>query len=429
MRMKKPEKFLTCLGFSHRSTPWSILERVAVPKCNVLSALAGLREYTKGSTVILSTCNRTEVLSSNASEDKLSDWFRTFFTSLVPSHSSLHEINQSMCARRGTQVIDYLLRVCCGLDSAIVGEPEILGQVKEAYRTSLEHGFTDPILNQLFERSFSAAKYIRTISGIGCSSLSYASIALRLAKNIFADLAAKKMLVIGAGKMMENVIRHFVSVGVKHLTVTNRSPGRGAAVASQFHTVTLPFKRMLSVLHEFDIVVCCTGSKTPLINECDAKNIVQQRKHSPMLMVDFSLPRNISTHVKKFEDIFFYDIEDLSELGRAHLGKRHQASQQAEVLIAQNVHDIVLSLRLRAENGNLLKKYRRYLDKQRWEVLERAMRKLDNGVDAKKVMAEMSSLLSHRVGHTMTLLIADAVKHSRYKVLHMIEEMIEGDLD
>jgi glutamyl-tRNA reductase len=320
-------------GLNHNTAPVDIREQVAMtgevlPEAlQELSLQPGVNEA-----MIVSTCNRVElVVSYGQRQPNLVEFFSKRFPACaaeLPAHLYHHH---------ETEAVRHLFRVASSLDSMVVGEPQILGQVKDAFAVAREVGTARSELDRLLRSTFTAAKRVRSETAIGSSSVSIASVAVDLASKIFGSLSATRVLLIGAGKMGELAARHLLSQGAGSLTITNRTEERARALADAFGCSVLPFSRLRDEAHRFDIVITSTGSREVLFSRDDARQIIARRRRLPMFVIDIAVPRDIDPEANSVEGFFLYDVDDLQSVAAANLADRAREVAKAEAVVGAEV--------------------------------------------------------------------------------------------
>lgn len=327
-------------GLNHHSAPVSVRERVSMAGDLVRPALDALRS-TFGSSLkeatILSTCNRTELYLAAKPEiiDDIPNWiadFNSLDASLIRPHLYLY--NQE-------QAVRHAFRVASGLDSMVLGEAQILGQMKTAVRTADEAGALGMMLNQLFQKTFSVAKEVRTQTAIGAQSVSMAAAAVRLAERVFGDISETKVLFVGAGEMIELCATHFAAQNPKSIMVANRTLERGEVLASRFNGQTMRLADLPDHLHEYDIVVSCTASTLPILGLGMIQKAIRQRRFNPMVMVDLAVPRDIEPEVATLSEVYLYTVDDLGRVVQMGNDARQAAVVQAEAIIDSRVQNFM----------------------------------------------------------------------------------------
>ena len=389
------------LGLNHTTAPLDLRGRLAFAPEHMAPALQGLRERLQRSlpeAAIVSTCNRTElyVAAPTAQAQELvrpaMDWLAEqggISGSQLMSHSYVME---DRAAAR------HAFRVAAGLDSMVLGEPQILGQMKQAVRLADEAGTLGTTLHQLFQRSFSVAKEVRSSTEIGAHSISMAAAAVRLAAQIFEDLGQIKVLFVGAGEMVELVATHFAARAPKSMALANRTLERGERLASRFGGEAMRLSDMPNRLHEFDAVISCTASTLPIIGLGAVERALKARRRRPMFMVDLAVPRDIEPEVAKLSDVYLYTVDDLSALVQTASEKRQAAVQQAEVIIDAGVLSFTHWLDQRAAVP-LIQALNRQADD--WGALElvRARKLLARGEPVEQVLEALARGLTHKMLH------------------------------
>jgi glutamyl-tRNA reductase len=327
---------LRLLGINHKTAPIELRERVAVPRDSLAARGLGLLEI-EGVTeaLILSTCNRVEFLMVAEPGTDLAGFLHR--------HLGLDEaeLRPHLYEYRDREAVRHLFRVAASLDSMVVGEPQILGQVKEAYTVAREAGTVTGQLEPLLQSAFAAAKKVRSETEIGSSTVSIASVAVDLARKIFGSLSGKTVFLVGAGKMSELAARHLVRNGVGTILVSNRTEARAVEMAERFADAVapkvIPWNRMMESASAADIVITSTGAAEPIFRKEAGQRFLQQRKNRPMFFIDIAVPRDVDPEMNRLEGIFLYDIDDLQAVAATHLAERSREAQDAEALIAAEV--------------------------------------------------------------------------------------------
>ena len=326
------------LGVNHKTAPVELRERLAISASELsevtlsLSKTPGVSEA-----IILSTCNRVELLvQSPIAAPNLVEFFHNRFS--IGESSLLPHVYEY----REREAVRHLFRVAASLDSMVVGEPQILGQVKEAYATAKAAGAVQSGLEQLLQCAFSAAKRVRSETQIGTSSVSVASIAVDLAEKIFGSLEGKKIFLVGAGKMSELAARHLVKRGASSIFVTNRTQERAIRLAAEFGGHVIRYDDLYSTAHQADIIITSTGSTTPLFRKEHGQGFIHRRKNRPMFLIDIAVPRDVDPGINDVEGVFLYDIDDLQSVAASHMTNRSQEAAAAEEIIEEEVDRYLL---------------------------------------------------------------------------------------
>jgi glutamyl-tRNA reductase len=330
-------KTLVLLGVNHTTAPVDVRERLAIPAGRLADATRTLAQQPgvhEG--LILSTCNRVEVLTSQEDAADLLRFLHEYFS--VPAAT----IQPHLYEFRDREAVRHLFRVASSLDSMVVGEPQILGQVKESYTVAREVGAVSAVLDPLLQRAFTVAKKVRTETQIGSSSVSIASVAVDLARKIFGSLANKTVLLVGAGKMSELAARHLIQQGAASILVANRTLARAERIADQLRTPKIttgvvPFEDLYTEAHRADIVITSTGAAHQIFGRHHGQQFIQRRRGRPMFFIDIAVPRDIDPRVNEVEGCFVYDIDDLQQVAAANMADRSREAAAAEKIVTSEV--------------------------------------------------------------------------------------------
>ncbi len=398
---------LIALGINHRTAPVELREQVSITGDRVSDALRGLTALPSvNEAAILSTCNRTELycnLLEPGLED-ITDWLAGYH-GIDPALIRPH-----LYSYPGAKAVRHLLRVAGGLDSMIIGEPQILGQMKDAYQTANAAGTLDSTLGRLFQHTFSVAKQIRTDTAIGESPVSVAFAAVSLAKQIFGDFTSQTALLIGAGETIELTARHLRDQQLARLIIANRTPENAHRLATHFDGYGIGLDEIHAHIAEADIIISATGSPHTILNKAMVKKALNSRKHRPVFMVDIAVPRDIDANVADLEDVYLYTVDDLQDVIKENLKSRQQAAQQAEEIIDVQV-DRFMSW-LRAQDAvSTIRNYRQHAEQQRNEVIHKAQRMLANGKDPGQVVEFLANTLTNKLIHAPSVRIREAAEH------------------
>jgi glutamyl-tRNA reductase len=321
------------IGVNHKSAPVEVRERLAIPESRLPEALKQLAQHPGvDEGLILSTCNRVELLAQtrNGSAD-LRGFVRDYF------HLEPADLDPHLYELREQEAIRHIFRVTSSLDSMVVGEPQILGQVKEAYATARAVGAVHSQLDQLLTRAFAVAKRVRTETAVGSSSVSVASVAVELAKKIFGSLHGKHVYLVGAGKMSELAARHLLAHGAASIFVANRTYDRAIGLAHKFNGQAIEFSRLYDTCDRGDIVITSTGAPHAIFRKEHGELFLHRRKNRPMFFIDIAVPRDVDPEMNKLDGIFVYDIDDLQQAVSAHVADRKKEAERAEAIISDEV--------------------------------------------------------------------------------------------
>ena len=391
------------LGINHHSAPLAIRERVAFGADKLGHALADLTSARPVREVaILSTCNRTEIYCAAESPDVVIDWLSHYHQ--VPRD----ELAPYIYTHDQPEAIRHAFRVASGLDSMVIGEPQILGQMKDAVRAAEENGTLGTQLHKLFQRSFSVAKEVRSTTAIGANIVSMAAAGVHLAERIFESISGQRILFIGAGEMIELCAAHFCAQKPKQVTIANRTLERGRALAERYGGTAIRLDELGEHLAAHDIVVSCTASPLPIIGLGMVERAIKARRHRPMFMVDLAVPRDIEEEVGRMDDIFLYTVDDLAQVVESGLESRQAAVVEAEDIIASRVKDFLGWLESR-DTVPVIRSLRDSAERMRRHEMEHALKLLAKGENPEKVLDHLAHRLTNKFLHapTQTLNAAD----------------------
>ncbi len=406
---------LYVIGVNHNTAPVEIREHVAFNSDLLGSALHDLTQKNAEEAAILSTCNRTELYCSADNPAKLLDWL-----------SQYHKLEQQaiqpyIYTLPQDEAVKHAFRVASGLDSMVLGEPQILGQFKDSVKIAQDAGTLGTLLHKLFQRTFEVAKEVRTNTEIGTSSVSMSAASVKLAQRIFGALDKQKVLFIGAGEMISLCADHFNAQKPAQMAVANRTLERGKLLADKIGAETMQLVDLPNRIHEFDIVISCTASQLPMIGLGMVENALKKRRHRPMFMVDLAVPRDIEAEVQELDDVYLYTVDDLEQVVNEGLVNRQEAAVDAETIVTARVQNFMDWLKTR-ESVPIIKALRQQAEVTRQAELQKALKQLQKGDDPEKVLAAFSQGLTnkflHAPSHALNSTqgeqherIADALKH------------------
>jgi glutamyl-tRNA reductase len=390
------------LSLNHRSAPLDLRGRLAFAPEHLPQALRALRERlgpTEPGVTLLSTCNRTELYVESPNDSPAESLVQPAMSWLAEQgHTTYRTLQSHVHVALRSDAARHAFRVASGLDSMVLGEPQILGQVKLAVREACSAGTLGSTLHQMFQRAFSVAKEVRSTTDIGAHCVSMSAAAVRLAQQLFEDLSQVRVLFVGAGEMMELAAAHFAGRKPLAMTVANRGRERGDALARRFGCQTMSLAALPARLHEFDVVVSCTASSLPIIGLGAVERALKLRRRRPMFMVDLAVPRDIDPEVSRLSDIYLYTVDDLSAHLRAGGQLRQAAVQEAERIVEAGVCQFEHWLEQR-ENVPLIRAVHARADAWREAALQRARRQLARGDDPNDVLEALSKGLTAKLMH------------------------------
>ena len=416
---------LIALGINHNSAAVEVRERVAFAPEQVNEALVDACEAVEvDEVVILSTCNRTELYAivpeGNALADKarqLIDWVANYH------HLSAQELHQCAYHHEAGQALRHLVQVASGLDSMVLGEPQIFGQLKSAYAVAFESGTVGSELGRLFPRVFSIAKRVRTDTAIGENPVSVAYAAVDLAGHIFSDLSQCNALLVGAGETIELVARHLIEAGVSKIVIANRTLGRARELAQKFGAEAVLLAEIPEQLSAADIIITSTASQLPILGKGAVEQALKVRKHRPYLMVDIAVPRDIESQVGELRDVYLYSVDDLREIVDQNLRSRRDEACKADLIIDEGVASYMEEMRsLGALDA--VKEYRTMAEQMRERELQRALRALSRGEDPQQIIAQLARAITNKLIHAPTAGLKQASAEGRQDLLYSARKLL-----
>ena len=412
---------LLAVGINYNTAPVTIRERLSFPADSLYTSLKELRQVREISeAAILSTCNRTELYctATTANEQFLVDWVAQ--TKKIDADT----FKPYLYTHADNQLIRHMFRVACGLDSMILGEPQILGQMKYAYQTACEAGTLGKHLGKLFQQTFSAAKKVRTDTAIGSSPVSVAFAAVQLAQQIFATLKEQTALLIGAGETIELTARHLSQQGVGRIIIANRTHAKAQVLADQFKGQAITLSELPLHLAEADIVISSTASQLPILGKGSVESALKKRRYKPMFMVDLAVPRDIEAEVEQLRDVYLYTVDDLQNTIDQNMDTRRRAAEQAEEIIDTQVDHFLAWLRSQSAQTTI-RDYRLQAEQTRDEALQKALALLKNGNTPEEALTRLAYSLTNKLIHTPSAQIRDAAANERHDVIAAAHEIFK----
>ncbi|MEO8004246.1 MAG: glutamyl-tRNA reductase [Betaproteobacteria bacterium] len=410
---------LFAFGMNHQTAPLAVREQVTFHAENLEPALRDLvaREAVNEAAII-STCNRTEIYCSTPDPARTIDWLARFH------HLRAAVLEPFLYTLPRERAVTHAFRVASGLDSMVIGEPQILGQMKEAIRSAEHAGTMGTVLHRLFQSTFSVAKEVRTQTDIGANSVSMAAAAVKLAERIYPSVREQNVLFIGAGEMIELCSTHFAAKQPSVMTFANRSVERGEMLASRFNGRAIMLNDLAGQLPRHDIIVTCTASTLPIIGKGMIERAIKTRRHRPILMIDLAVPRDVEAEVADLDDVFLYTVDDLGKIVQEGLDSRHAAVEQAEAIIHTNVRSFMHWLEGR-ELVPTIRALRDQAERARSNELERAVRMLAKGDDPGKVLEQLSHSLTNKFLHAPTHALNTATGGERDELVAALARVFE----
>ena len=414
---------LVVVGINHRTAPVDVRERVVFEPSRVPDALRELASLPAiDEAVIVSTCNRTELYCVTESGDaQLAEWLQSYHQLGSSIHHCLYRLDDM-------RAVAHAFAVASWLDSMVLGEPQILGQLKDAYRTAQEAGTTGPMLNRIFQAAFSVAKRVRTETQIGANAVSVASAAVAMAKNVFASFENRTALMVGAGETIALAARHLHADGLRRMIVANRSVDRARELAAEFQGFAISLDDIPAHLREADIVIASTASPNAIITRDMAANALRARKRRPMFMVDIAVPRDIEPEVAQLEDVYLFTVDDLQSVVNENMENRRQAAREADQMIATEVDRFEMRLRTRSA-APTIRRLREEAERTRQHTLDQARRMLATGRSNEEVLDCLSATLTNRLIHAPSQRLRDAAESGDSEIIETIADIYHLDRD
>lgn len=412
---------LTAVGLNHQTAPLSIREKLAFTAACLPEAVRNLaRSNAATEAVILSTCNRTELYCVGDSEEIIR-W-------LADYHSlPIEEIRPYLYTLDMQETVRHAFQVACGLDSMVLGEPQILGQIKDAVRVAQEQESMGKKLNALFQKTFSVAKEIRTDTAVGENSVSMASASVKLAEQIFPDIGDLNVLFIGAGEMIELVATYFAAKNPRLMTVANRTLARAQELCDKLGVNAEPclLSDLPAILHDYDVVVSSTASQLPIVGKGMVERALKQRQSMPLFMLDLAVPRDIEAEVGDLNDAYLYTVDDMVNIVQSGKEARQKAAAAAETLVSEKVAEFVRQQQGR-QSVPLIRALRDEGEKARKQVLENAMKQLAKGATAEEVLERLSVQLTNKLLHSPTQTLNKAGEEDK-DLVHAVAQIYHLD--
>ena len=398
------------LSFSPESLPGAV------------KSLSSLKDISEAA--ILSTCNRTELYCAIQSQEELT---QQAIEQIIQWLSEFHglqpdDINDHLYAHKHEASIRHALHVASGLDSLVLGEPQILGQMKQAYAQANEQGTMGSLLGKLFQHAFSVAKQVRTDTEIGSSPVSVAFAAVNLSKQIFGELNELTALMIGAGETIELAARHLQGNNIKHMIIANRSVGKGQALADQFGAEAIALPQIPDYLHKADIVISSTASPLPILGKGAVEKALKKRKHKPMFMCDIAVPRDVEAEVGELDDVFLYTVDDLQGIIQENMESRQEAAEQAREIIENQVEDF-LNWERSLDSVEVIRDIREYAESISTEILQKAQAQLAQGKSADEALAFLARTLTNKLLHQPSATLRQTGENSQHELLNFARQL------
>lgn len=416
------------IGINHKTAPIEIREKVAFTPDDLSSTLTDIRQDIElkrqqdtakdNEVIILSTCNRTEIYSfSDYSAQQIRHWF--------PKHNGLSDddITTYTYQFKGSDATRHIMRVASGLDSMVLGEPQIFGQLKTALKTAAENNTAGPTLKRLMQHAFLTAKKVRTQTGIGSNPVSVAFAAVSLGKQIFSRLESKTALLIGAGETIELVGKHLKKAHVGKVIIANRNVEKAMRLAEEFNGIGIALQDIRSYLADADIVISSTAAPMPIIGKGTVEAALKKRKHKPIFMVDIAVPRDIEAQVGDLDDIYLYTVDDLQAVIEDNLKSRQSAAEQGELMINEEVDNFMGWLRAQ-DQMDIIKRYRDKISLIQSDTLDKAQKLLNNGSTPEEALQFLAHTLTNKLAHDATVAMNKAAHAGDSQLLEASHKLL-----
>jgi glutamyl-tRNA reductase len=420
---------IIALGINHKTAPVAVREKVSFDPATMPDALQQvLQTLTPVTEVsILSTCNRTEIYCSCMDEGNGAD--KQTAQALLAWLSQYHGVDAQVLSDSSyiyhdTDAVHHMMRVASGLDSLVLGEPQILGQFKSAFAVSQQAGTTGSDLGRLFRQTFMVAKDVRTNTAIGQNPVSVAFAAVSMAKHIFTDFSKSTALLIGAGETIDLVAKHLKDAGIKQIIVANRTLARAQKLAEEFHAEAVLLEDIAQELPRADIVISSTASPLPILGKGTVERALKKRRHAPMFMVDIAVPRDIEEEVGDLNDVFLYTVDDLKDIIEENVKSRQDAAKQAEQLIISGVERFMRELRS-LDVVSTVTSLRTQVESLKDECLVKAHKQLANGDDPAKVLQQFAHTYTNKILHTPTKQMRKAGAKGQLEIMDWVQKLFQ----
>ena len=413
---------LLALGINHKTAPVALRERATFSPDTLDKALESLlaQPMVQGG-VVLSTCNRTELYLSVEEQDNLQEalirWLCDYH------HLNEEDLRKSLYWHQDNDAVSHLMRVASGLDSLVLGEPQILGQVKKAFADSSRGHLNVSELERMVQKSFSVAKRVRTETDIGASAVSVAFAACTLARQIFESLSSVTVLLVGAGETIELVARHLREHNVHNMVIANRTRERAQALAEEVGAEVIALSDIDERLKEADIIISSTASPLPIIGKGMVERALKARRNQPMLLVDIAVPRDVEPEVGKLANAYLYSVDDLQNIIQHNLAQRKAAAVQAETIVEQETSEFMAWLRAQSASETI-REYRSQSEQVREELTAKALAALEQGGDAQEIMQDLARKLTNRLIHAPTKSLQQAARDGDDERLHILRNSL-----
>jgi glutamyl-tRNA reductase len=405
-------------GINHKTASLELRERVIFPLEKLPLYLTDLLTHENfREAVILSTCNRSEIYCDAEDAEPLINWF-------CRQHQITRaELNPVLYVHHNQQAVEHLMNVACGLDSMVLGEAQILGQIKEAFSESCAAGAVGSLFNRLFQQVFAVAKEIRTNTSIGACPVSVASTAVNLAKQNVPNFKEAAALVVGAGDTVDLVLRHLKAHGITNITIANRNPENAKTLATKHSVQIQPFAKLAKTLEAADIVITATGSTIPVISKNLIEAVITTRKHRPLNIIDIAVPRDVEATVKEVNGVALYCIDDLKEMIQHNMRGREHAAEKAREVIIKKAEDFITWVHSFDVVATTIRAYRKQIEDICFAEMVKAVQQLQRGDDPAQVLAAFAHSFTNKLLHTPSVQLRQAGVEGRFDILELAQQL------
>lgn len=412
---------LIVIGLNHKTASIDIREKMSIAEYDIATVVDKICQHSGVfSCVIVSTCNRTEFyMACDKSETGITQFCEWF-------GFSFDKIEQHLYIKERLDCIEHLFEVASGLDSMVIGEAQILGQVKSSYDISKQNKYLDNSLDRLFQSAFRVAKSVRSDTDIGKNPVSIANSAVQLSKQIFGELSNQNILMIGAGATSDLVLRYLTKHSYHQLSICNRSLDNAKQLAKQFNCHAFNLSQLTNQIADFDLIFTATASKHAIIDSGMIKNALKQRKHRPMVIIDLAIPRDVDSSVKKHNDVFYYEVDDLQKVISQNLQNRQQSAIQAKQIIVAEAESFYYWLKGQ-QHTQMIHNFQKETAKIRQHSLDKALKQLNKGVDAEEVLYFLANNLTKKLNHTPVKAIRTAIQSGDMTQIQNIKHLLNLD--
>ena len=409
---------LNIIGLNHKTAPLVLREKLVFHSDQISHALLDLKCNKVNQVAILSTCNRTEIYFNGPKKQIVCQWLADYH------HIKLSQLKKHLYHYSNKDALTHAYQVASGLDSMFLGETQILGQMKQAAKISDYAGTQGKFLSQFFQTVFEAAKEIRSKTNIGASSTTIASTIISLTKKIFGDLYQAKIIFVGAGEITELIAKYFNKHQPKKITIANRSILRAKNLAKKISAETCLLGEISDQIHEYDVVISCTGSQLPVIGLGMIKRAIKTRKHKPMVLIDLAIPRDIESEISKLNDIFLYTLDELAQITQEGIDNRADAVKDAQIIIEKKVNNFYQKSNEKKASPTIIS-LRNQFEESRLKEIDKAKKQLKNGKSIDEILESLSNNLSNKFLHHPTKALNESAANETKEISELLKKIYD----